>query len=480
MLEVCQTKIKDEVKKSQYVSTIADDTSDVSTLCQMAIVLRYIVNGKPVERFWTFLNPPHQNASSLASCILNEMEVLDLDKTPEKVIGQTYDGASVMSGSSNGVQSIIETHYPSAEFVHCHAHQLNLVLMKASSINPSVKKFVAHIQGICTFFSTSPQRTAFLDDIVAKRLPRSVPTRWNFQSRSVDIIYHHKNEIIQCMEEILKAPQIKQSSTLNQASGFVNIMNSQEFAYWLEFFVKVMPLVEVLFNQIQKVQVDASTVNKILSKFEENILKIRESITIDSDIDDPPPVKRREGTHELKRQAKEVCDVIICQVKERFTFTGHLTASALFIGENFISYSTNFPEEIAKKVCQVYKLSSLEKLKTELSVIYNAKEFRNISGALGLYQFLIHNNLGDTFSTTIKILEILLSIPMTSAEAEIYFSTLKRIKTFMRNSMTEGRLCSLAMMSIERDFVLDIADFNEKVIEKFVQLKQRRMDFLFK
>ncbi|XP_039294233.1 uncharacterized protein LOC111053061 isoform X2 [Nilaparvata lugens] len=67
-----------------------------------------------------------------------------------------------------------------------------------------------------------------------------------------------------------------------------------------------------------------------------------------------------------------------------------------------------------------------------------------------------------------------------ATEAERCFSTLKRIETFLRNSMTEGRLSALAMLSIEKDLIMDIPDFIQKVIDQFAQLKDRRMDFLFK
>src|SRR5215469_9020021 len=60
------------------------------------------------------------------------------------------------------------------------------------------------------------------------------------------------------------------------------------------------------------------------------------------------------------------------------------------------------------------------------------------------------------------------------------FSTLKRIKTFLRNTMDQERLSALAMLSIEKDFITKIADFNNKVIEKFAHAKERRKDFLFK
>ena len=46
------------------------------------------------------------------------------DTLKDKLIMQTYDGASVMSGHISGVQRLCED-YP--YFFHCAAHQLNLV-----------------------------------------------------------------------------------------------------------------------------------------------------------------------------------------------------------------------------------------------------------------------------------------------------------------------------------------------------------------
>ena len=51
----------------------------------------------------------------------------------DKLIMQTYDGASVMSGHINGVQAIVRQEYPFAHFVHCAAHRLNLALCQSAS-----------------------------------------------------------------------------------------------------------------------------------------------------------------------------------------------------------------------------------------------------------------------------------------------------------------------------------------------------------
>lgn len=67
MLEVCQEEIIKEIKYSEILAIIADETSDISNIFQMATVFRYVVKGKPVERFWNFVSPPHHDAQTLAS-----------------------------------------------------------------------------------------------------------------------------------------------------------------------------------------------------------------------------------------------------------------------------------------------------------------------------------------------------------------------------------------------------------------------------
>lgn len=55
MLQVSKERILEEIRAADFVSIIADETTDVSTKFQMVVVLRYVLsNGKPTERFWTF------------------------------------------------------------------------------------------------------------------------------------------------------------------------------------------------------------------------------------------------------------------------------------------------------------------------------------------------------------------------------------------------------------------------------------------
>ena len=71
-------------------------------------------------------------------------------------------------------------------------------------------------------------------------------------------------------------------------------------------------------------------------------------------------------------------------------------------------------------------------------------------------------------------LKIFCTLPVTTSSAERSFSTLKLIKTYLRNTMSENRLNGLAMLSIHRDISITV----EEVINLFATDKKRRLNFL--
>jgi hypothetical protein len=120
-----------------------------------------------------------------------------------------------------------------------------------------------------------------------------------------------------------------------------------------------------------------------------------------------------------------------------------------------------------------YPVLNKKKLRTELTVLYEREDFRNIAGTIPLLLLVYKNNLQDAFQEVTTLLRITVTIPMTTAELERCFSWPKRIKTFLRNSMTQDRLTALAMLSIENRLITNTRDFNTKVIEMFASNKSR-------
>ena len=108
-----------------------------------------------------------------------------------------------MSGQHRGVQSIVRKAYPIAHYVHCYAHQLNLVLQQATSQIDSVRVFLAHLNSFSVFFSHSTKRVSCFDDRVVIGIHISVQTRCNFESRIMSTVFEHKDDLKGCFHRIV-------------------------------------------------------------------------------------------------------------------------------------------------------------------------------------------------------------------------------------------------------------------------------------
>ncbi|KAJ4449017.1 hypothetical protein ANN_00411, partial [Periplaneta americana] len=208
---------------------------------------------------------------------------------------------------------------------------------------------------------------------------------------------------------------------------------------------------------------------------------IRNSAQLSGEIcENENPEKRRkvEGIQTRVAAAKEVCDLIITQANIRFQFIDHLILSSLLCQEKFECYKSSFPENDLKVCVKLFLMFDKDKLKTELTVLYQRQEFRNISDAVKLLQFLLSENLQASFSEVVKLLRIAITIPMTTSEPKRCFSCLKRVKSYLRNTMREERLTALAMFSIVKTINVKVNDLTDPVEHRIPVPSTRKFSFL--
>ena len=74
-----------------------------------------------------------------------------------------------------------------------------------------------------------------------------------------------------------------------------------------------------------------------------------------------------------------------------------------------------------------------------------------------------HFDFMDSYSALAVLIQILATLPVTTATNERSFSALKYLKTYLRNTTKEVRLNSLALLHVHRDISLDF----EQVIAEF-------------
>ncbi|XP_057250134.1 uncharacterized protein LOC125496782 [Beta vulgaris subsp. vulgaris] len=117
-----------------YFGILADESSDISQKEQLGLCLRYVnKKGSVCERFFGIVHVEDTSAMSLKKAI--ESLLIDYSLSLSKVRGQGYDGASNMRGEINGLKTLIMNETPSAYYVHCFAHQLQLTLVAVAKDN---------------------------------------------------------------------------------------------------------------------------------------------------------------------------------------------------------------------------------------------------------------------------------------------------------------------------------------------------------
>ena len=163
---------------SPFVAIILDETSDITTKSQLTTVLRYVIDGKICERFIGFTDV---SADRTANGLFKHVEqVVNEFGLQQKLVGQTYDGASVMRGHINGLQQKVIDKFPLTIFTHCYAHVLNLVLQQSLSSIKECRIFFKSLNGLTAFFSRSSKRVHELQQFISRKLRSVAPTRWNF------------------------------------------------------------------------------------------------------------------------------------------------------------------------------------------------------------------------------------------------------------------------------------------------------------
>jgi hypothetical protein len=74
----------------------------------------------------------------------------------------------------------------------------------------------------------------------------------------------------------------------------------------------------------------------------------------------------------------------------------------------------------------------------------------------------------EIFPLINRLLTILITLPISNVSAERTFSTLRRLKTWLRSTMSETRLTGLALLNIHRDIYVEVT----KIIDMFLKTKK--------
>lgn len=258
MNDVILKKIVTEVKSAKYFAILADTTTDISHKDQFSLCLRYVNTiGDPLERFISFKSVPDGSATAETMEHMVLKELADIDLSIGDIRGQSFDGASNMSGAYSGLQTRIKQHTLNAFYVWCSNHRLNLVLVDAATSFVEAKSNFGLLQRLYTFFSASHKRYAVYESTMDEQktsktlyLKRLSETRWSARYDAVNTIRVTLPVVIESLEKLSSDTSIS-PAVYSEIQGILANVSSFKFLLQTCIWHNILSITKGLSDYLQ-------------------------------------------------------------------------------------------------------------------------------------------------------------------------------------------------------------------------------------
>lgn len=504
--KIIQDQLVNKINQAKCFSVLVDETTDVSRVEQLSLCVRYLDNNLNTknneinnyvlkEDFLQFVPVSSTDGQSLAKVILGTLKNLGI--TCDYLLGQGYDGAAAMSGNFKGVQAVIREVHPAALYVHCSAHSLNLALAHSSNIH-HIRNCIGIIKSVGNFIKISAKRTELLKNKIKEFLPQTkwtkltsmCETRWVENHDGMLRFSEIYKPIVATLEELQLFIDIETSSKALQlykcvtTSGFIISMITAT-----KLFSITLPLCKVLQSvkcdlseAVEHVETVLSEVKDMRKNIDENFKEIfikSEQLFISVNDEEKIKIPRLVGHSKNKINvdtkipedyfrisiAIPFYDDFISQLKERFSkhktilsslylLIPKMCAKFSILEPNFSLYSNFINADSLLSEIKLWKRKWIA--------------FKDIDRPNTAIESLNYCN-AELFPNIHFLLKVLATLPVSTATPERTFSTLKRVKTFLRNSTGQERLTGLALLSAHRDVTVN----PEEVLNQFALQKDR-------
>lgn len=490
--EVIKEKIIEDCKRAKAYAVMADETADIAGKEQLSIGLRFYDESQKIirEEFVGYIELKCQDASTIASAIQSFLE--DNNFSADNCVGFGFDGCSTMAGKEGGVQAILKKKYAKSLFFHCSSHRLNLVVNDTSKL-PEIRNTIATVKDTITFFRESPARRKSVPN-----LSRLCETRWSEKYKSIKKFSESFTDIVKALEHLSVEGNY---ATRKSAYQLHCAVTKPIFILGLNIIARYSAILEPVVNVLQGKSMDLVMVKKHIDDIVDVIKEDRQDV--------------ENVSYELFKKSLDIAEKVgvelsVPRVTQKqvhrsnppsesaveywkrsiiIPYLDSLTSSldARFSNENTPAFALTYlhPSSMLKMASKDFKNNAesfmefykLGDVSAELDLWYNMWKKKNLAEDklkdIEVAALLEEANV--FFPATRHALLILSAFPSTTATVERSFSTLRRVKTWLRSTMGDGRLTGLCLMSVHRKFLKENQDcIVKKVLDKF-SLNPRKM-----
>ena len=402
-----------------------------------------------------------------------------------------------MSGPTGGVQAHFRRLHPEAIYVHCYAHELNLVLCHTCRAVSEAVEFFNFLESVYSFFSTSLvnhhmfKETQSKLGLTAVELVQLSQTRWACRLHSINAVVATLPAILECLSAI-KSPL---------AIGIKAKLSKFSTVYALLMFQSLLSITESFHKALQKETLDLAEAligndalcdtlkDKRTDAFSIEVYERTKALCLTHSVTEPQVNKR----HKQKRMEDFVFETTLgshTELGSSQTFKTGLLFPCVdrMVSELTLRFSSVDADLLkgiqacSPKSENFLNVSHLDELARHYSIDLETEEVlvaknylarKTEAGCPAQDMLAVHSLLHpDMFPSLREINQVSLTVPVSSCSCERSFSVLRRLHSWLRQTMDQRKLHNLAVLSIENDIAVKLS--RDRVIDRFATLKNRR------
>ncbi|EOA31908.1 hypothetical protein CARUB_v10015137mg [Capsella rubella] len=491
---------------------LVDESADVSDKEEMAVVFCFVdKSGIVKERFMSITHVSETSATSLKFAIDDLFAKYGL--SIKKVRGKGYDRASNMKGEFNGLRSLIQRESTSAYYVHCFAHQLQLVVVAVAKKHFNVGDFFDMISLLLNVVGASCKRKDMIRESYKKKimeeinngeistgtglnqeisLQRPANTRWNSHYKTLLRLIELFSSIIEVLEYIENEglDDLKR----RQAHGLLDYFHSFDFVFYLQMMVHLLGFTDNLSMALQRRDQDILNAMSLVKSTKRQLQLFRddgwnslmtkvslfcekhetEKVEMEADFVDSKRRRKKSGISNMHNYKVNclfsVLDLQLQQFNDRFNEVN----IELLVCAASLSPMDAFSEFDLSKLLNSGEFISLEQeLYIYIDNVRNDERFSNLENLGDLARMVVETRKHMSYPLVNRLLKLVLILHVATTTVERCFSAMKIVKTHRRNRIGDQFLNDCLVCFIEKDIFKAIT--NETVITRFQDMKDRRM-----
>ncbi len=493
-----QREIVSLATNSPFYGLTADGTTDSSTMEQFSLTLQYVDEKlESHSDFLGFYSAPDSSGETLFRCIKDVF--LRLNIPIERLLGYCFDGASNMSGRFSGVQAWLKKTCPESLFVHCANHSLDLVLQEAAREVGLIADSVNFVQGVAVVIRESAKRKDLYqsmfgcDDVVTLLAIR--PTKWCIRTTAIKRVCSGYREIIKTLEQLKEDRSVRGDIRAKIRGLHKQAMKAKTY-YGLLCCEAIFEPCESVARSLQHTKASALGTLKCAELLERCMEALRDDAVVDNMLQTvsssglkmtdenrmtktptryrhttEPEAEAQVAQHSLwRREFYEAVDLVRAEVKRRFDQDGMKTAA---FRENVLINAANKKQIVDIDSLHLPQQIDKHRLEIQLKMMGDLcsdsiETVKDITTTI----FKLHPQTRTLFKEVENLIKLCLSLPISAASAERTFSALRRLKTWLRTTMTQKLLPHLALMHVHGD-ILDSLDI-DALMRDFISINPER------